>query len=288
MDASQALAAFSALSQPVRLDMFRALARAGDRGMLSGEMGAHLGLLQNTTSANLGVLAQAGLIRKERQGREIRYFADMEGMRDLLAFLMQDCCGGQPELCQPLIETISHPQTRSAMTETPKNVLFLCTGNSARSILAEAILNRLGQGRFKAYSAGSQPQGKVHPLALDQLRRTNHDVSEARSKNWDEFAGDDAPKMDFVFTVCDNAAAETCPIWPGQPVTAHWGLPDPAAAEGSEAEQRLAFSETYKALTNRLSIFINLPLEELDKLSLQKRLDEIGASAAKEKGTTPA
>ncbi len=268
--------------------MFRALARAGDRGMLSGEMGAHLGLLQNTTSVNLGVLAQAGLIRKERQGREIRYFADMDGMRDLLSFLMQDCCGGQPELCQPLIDTISLPQERSAMTDSPKNVLFLCTGNSARSILAEAILNRLGQGRFRAYSAGSQPQGKVHPLALDQLRRTNHDVSDARSKSWDEFAVEGAPKMDFVFTVCGNAAAETCPIWPGQPVTAHWGLPDPAAAEGSEAERRLAFSETYKALTTRLSIFINLPMEELDKMALQKRLDEIGTSGAKDKGAISA
>jgi len=170
------------------------------------------------------------------------------------------------------------------MTDTPKNVLFICTGNSARSILAEAILNRLGQGRFKAYSAGSHPRGEVHPFALDQLRRTNHDVSDARSKSWDDFAGDDAPDMDFVFTVCDRAAAEICPVWPGQPMTAHWGLPDPAHAEGNETEQRLAFSDTYKVLTNRLSIFINLPLEELDKLALQKRLDEIGKSAAKDKG----
>jgi protein-tyrosine-phosphatase len=157
-----------------------------------------------------------------------------------------------------------------------KNVLFLCTGNSARSIIAESILNREGQGRFKAYSAGSNPAGQVHPYAHDLLKNNNHPVADLRSKNWDEFAVDGAPKMDFVFTVCDNAAAETCPVWPGQPISAHWGVPDPAAVEGNEAEKRLAFAETYRFMTNRVSIFVNLPLSSLDKLSLQTRLDEIG------------
>lgn len=156
------------------------------------------------------------------------------------------------------------------------NVLFLCTGNSARSILAEAILNREGKGHFNAFSAGSQPKGTVHPYAIDLLAKLNHATAGLRSKNWDEFAEDGAPVMDFVFTVCDNAANEVCPIWPGQPMSAHWGLPDPATAEGSEAERRLAFADAYRMLTNRIGIFVNLPIASLDKLSLQKRLSEIG------------
>jgi protein-tyrosine-phosphatase len=162
------------------------------------------------------------------------------------------------------------------MTEKKYNVLFLCTGNSARSILAECALNRLGRGRFTAYSAGSFPKGEVHPYALDLLKRQNFATDKLRSKSWDEFAAPDAPKLDFVFTVCDNAAGEICPIWPGQPMTAHWGLPDPAAAEGTEAERRLAFAETLRMLNNRISTFVSLPLKSLDKLSLQKRLNEIG------------
>ncbi len=162
------------------------------------------------------------------------------------------------------------------MTDKIYNVLFLCTGNSARSILAEAIMNRVGNGRFKAYSAGSQAKGEVHPYTLDLLRRTNFDTGFARSKNWDEFTQPGAPEFDFVFTVCDNAANEACPVWPGQPMTAHWGVPDPASAEGSEAEKRLAFSEAYRMLNARISIFTNLPLASIDRLALQKRLDEIG------------
>jgi protein-tyrosine-phosphatase len=156
------------------------------------------------------------------------------------------------------------------------NVLFLCTGNSARSILAEAILNREGKGKFAAYSAGSHPKGEVHPFAIDLLRKMNHATAGLRSKSWDEFAAAGAPEMDFVFTVCDSAAAEICPVWPGQPMTAHWGIPDPAAATGSEVERRLAFAEAYRALNNRISIFASLPLDSLDRLSLQKHLDQIG------------
>ena len=162
------------------------------------------------------------------------------------------------------------------MTDQPLNVLFLCTGNSARSIMAEAILNRLGAGRFKAYSAGSHPKGQVHPYTVQLLKSLNYDTSFARSKPWDEFAKPTAPKMDFVFTVCDDAAGETCPVWPGQPMTAHWGIPDPAAAEGSEAEKHLAFAEAFRMLNTRISIFVSLPMKAIDRLSLQKHLDEIG------------
>jgi arsenate reductase (thioredoxin) len=156
------------------------------------------------------------------------------------------------------------------------NVLFLCTGNSARSIMAEAILNREGLGKFRAYSAGSQPKGTIHPYALDLLRRSNFDVRGFRSKSWAEFSGADAPKLDFVFTLCDDAANETCPVWPGQPMTAHWGIPDPAAATGSEVLIRLAFADAFRMLTNRISIFVNLPFGSLSQMSLQRRLEDIG------------
>jgi arsenate reductase (thioredoxin) len=166
------------------------------------------------------------------------------------------------------------------MSDKPLNVLFLCTHNSARSIIAEAVMNRLGMGRFKAYSAGSQPRGQVHPFAMDLLRHLNYDTSNLRSKSWEEFAAPDAPQLDFVFTVCDNAANETCPVWPGQPMSAHWGLPDPSAAEGNDSERHFAFADTHRMLYQRIGIFINLPMASLDKLSLQKHLDDIGRSKA--------
>ena len=160
------------------------------------------------------------------------------------------------------------------------NVLFLCTGNSARSIIAEAILGREGMGRFKAFSAGSMPRGFVDPTALDVLRKLNYDVSQFRSKSWEEFAAPGAPPLDFVFTVCDDAANEVCPIWPGQPMTAHWGLPDPAAFHGPEPERYILFYDTYRMLFNRISIFCNLPFRSLDSISLQGRLSAIGKTAA--------
>ena len=166
------------------------------------------------------------------------------------------------------------------MTDHLKNVLFLCTGNSARSVLAEAILNRDGLGKFRAYSAGSQPKGAVHPYALDLLTRLNHLTGDLRSKSWDDFAAPGAPKMDFIFTVCDDAAGESCPFWPGQPMTAHWGMPDPAQAIGNEAERRLAFSDAYKVLSTRIGIFTSLPLSQLDRLALKRGLDRIGRSNA--------
>ncbi len=164
------------------------------------------------------------------------------------------------------------------MRDRPFNVLFLCTGNSARSIMAEAILNRIGAGKFESYSAGSAPKGEVHPSTLALLRNLHHDVAGLRSKSWQEFAKPGAPKLDFVFTVCDNAANEVCPVWPGQPMTAHWGVPDPAAVEGNEAERRFAFADCYRMLNQRISIFISLPIANLDRLALQRRLDSIGGT----------
>jgi len=162
------------------------------------------------------------------------------------------------------------------MADRPFNVLFLCTGNSARSILAEAILIKLGTGKFRAYSAGSQPKGRVNPHALQLLQSLGYDASGFRSKSWHEFARPGAPPLDFVFTVCDNAAGESCPVWPGQPMTAHWGVPDPAEAQGSAAEIALAFKDAYRMLHQRIGVFTALPIRSLDQVSLQHRLKEIG------------
>jgi protein-tyrosine-phosphatase len=167
------------------------------------------------------------------------------------------------------------------------NVLFLCTGNSARSIMAEAILNRLGAGKFRAHSAGSQPKGQPHPETIRLLQSLDYDTSKFRSKSWSEFAKPGAPALDFVFTVCDNAAGEACPFWPGQPVTAHWGIPDPAEAKGTPAEIALAFKDAYRMLRQRIEIFVALPIRSLDQLTLQRRLQEIGRTAALAKATEP-
>jgi len=171
------------------------------------------------------------------------------------------------------------------MADRVFNVLFLCTGNSARSILGECLVNRLGGGRFKGYSAGSHPKGAVHPLALAFLRRNRFPTEGLRSKDWREFAVPGAPRMGFVFTVCDKAAAEVCPVWPGQPMTAHWGIADPAAAEGTEAERMVAFRRAYLELERRISLFVSLPMKSLDKLSLQKRLDDIGRTPGGAEGS---
>lgn len=165
------------------------------------------------------------------------------------------------------------------MSDRVYNVLILCTGNSARSIIGECVVERLGKGRFRGFSAGSKPKGKVHPLAIEILRRNNYRIDGLRSKDWTEFAGPDAPRMDFVFTVCDNAAAEECPVWPGHPMTAHWGLPDPAAVEGDEVDRMMAFRQALLSLENRVSVFVSLPIETLDRLRLKAALEEIGQLA---------
>ncbi len=300
MDEKRVAEAFSALGQDVRLKVLRLLIVAGPQGLPAGEIADRLGVRQNTMSANLAVLLAAGLVRNERHGRVIRYFADLGGIGAVIGFLLEDCCGGHPEFCRPVLasalacardgagegggKSCTNNGWGTPMAERsehrPYNVLFLCTGNSARSIIAEAILQRAGVGRFVSFSAGSMPKGEVHPIAIETLKRANHDVSAMRSKSWNEFAEAGAPVMDFVFTVCDNAADEVCPLWPGQPMTAHWGVPDPAAVEGTEAEKAQAFSDTYRMLNNRISVFVNLPYDGLDRVALQKRLDEIGRGSA--------
>jgi len=162
------------------------------------------------------------------------------------------------------------------MTDRIYDVLFLCTGNSARSLIAESVLNTEGKGRFRAWSAGSRPKAEPHPYTIDMLRRFGHDVAGLRSKSWDEFARPDAPVMDFVFTVCDDAAAEECPYWPGQPMSAHWGMPDPAAMAGTEAERRLAFVDAFRVLSRRISLLVNLPLASVDRLAIRRELETIG------------
>ncbi|MBK5934306.1 ArsR family transcriptional regulator [Rhodovulum imhoffii] len=272
MEEKAAIAAFAALAHEIRLDVFRLLVKVGPGGMLAGQIGEKLGVLQNTLSTNLTILLNAGLVKNRREGRAIRYFADMNGVGIVLTYLLEDCCGNRSELCRPLLENLLKDKTMADVY----NVLFLCTGNSARSILAESILNAEGAGRFRAFSAGSRPAGKPHPFAVDLLEGLKHDTSFVRSKSWDEFCGPGAPKMDFVFTVCDSAAAEPCPLWPGHPMSAHWGMPDPAAVTGTDAEKRLAFAETYRMLNRRILAFVNLPLATLDGMSLKQRLDTIG------------
>jgi protein-tyrosine-phosphatase len=158
----------------------------------------------------------------------------------------------------------------------PYNILFLCTGNSARSILAECIMNRVGAGKFRAYSAGSMPKGQVHPQAIKLLAGLGYETAQLRSKSWDEFAKSDGPQFDFIMTVCDNAAGETCPVWPGKPIQAHWGIPDPAAVEGPDSEVALAFADAYRMLNNRIELFTALPIESLDRLAMKRGMDEIG------------
>lgn len=162
------------------------------------------------------------------------------------------------------------------MTERIYNVLILCTGNSARSIMAEALINTMGQGRFRAYSAGSHPTGKVNPFAVENVESVNYPTENLRSKSWDEYATPDAPKMDFIITVCDNAAGEMCPVWPGQPISAHWGFEDPAAVEGTDAEKRRAFEQTFRHMMNRVRLFVNLPLKMLDQTAIKRELANIG------------
>jgi protein-tyrosine-phosphatase/DNA-binding transcriptional ArsR family regulator len=277
MDKVAALLVFESLSSGVRLDIFRLLVKTGPQGLVAGEIGAALALPPTNLSFHLKALSQAQLLSVVQEGRFLRYRANLTLMQGLVAFLTAECCGGQPQQCADLL---LNPGPL-AMPTAPLNVLFLCTHNSARSILAEALLNHLGQGRFTAYSAGSSPREnqQPNPLGLQVLRDAGIATSGLRSKSWDEFATATAPHMDLVITVCDNAAGEVCPYWPGQPATAHWGYPDPSAGEGSEAEKLQAFRQTLLALKRRLELLISLPADKLAKTMLQSSARDLAQSA---------
>ena len=263
---------FTALGHAQRLRVFRLLVRRFPDAVAAGEIGTALGLKPSTLSVYLATLRAAGLIAQERRGTSLRYSADMAGAGALLSFLVGDCCRGRPDLCSPLTDPA---QGVTAMTPGRYNVLFICTGNSARSIFAESILRHEAGDRFAAFSAGTRPRSELNPRAVELLRAKGHDVSVLRAKTVDEFRGPDAPRMDFVFTVCDLAANEECPSWQGQPITAHWGMPDPVKAGGTEAERRLAFQHAYGALRNRILTFSALPIDSLDRVALQRRVDDI-------------
>lgn len=267
---------FATLGHPQRLAVFRLLMRRYPDRVPATELAQALALKPNTLSTYVNALMQAGLVSQERVGTSLRYAIDMNAARETVDYLLRDCCRGRPEICTP--PPCSNASQDTLLTNQKYNVLFICTGNSARSIFAEAILRDLGGDRFVAYSAGTKPRAHLNHFARDVLEQQGHDVSGLRSKNIAEFQGADAPDFDFVFTVCDQAANEDCPSWPGQPITAHWGLTDPVKVGRSDTENGLAFQQTYGALRNRMTGFTNLPISALDPLSLQKAVDDIGQS----------
>lgn len=276
MEMLAATQAFATLGHPGRLAVFRLLMRFAPQGVRPTEIAEALGLKQNTLSHHLADLTEAGLVQVTRQGRSLYYAVDLAATSGLIAHLALDVGRARPDLIPPLQEM--------TMQDSGFNVLFICSGNSARSIFAEALLRDLGQGKVTAHSAGTRPGTALNPFALEVLRRNGHAVDDLRSKHITEFQHPDAPVMDFVFTVCDTAAGEECPPWPGQPITGHWGLPDPVKATGTEAEKALIFAQTYAALRRRIAAFVELPFAELNRLSLQARVDAIGTDTPDLKG----
>ena len=249
--------------------------RFAPQGVRPTEIAAALGLKQNTLSHHLADLTASGLVGVERQGRSLYYAVDLQTTEGLIGYLALDVGRARPDLLAPLLPAGKD----AAMPDTGFNVLFICSGNSARSIFAEALLRDLGKGKFHAFSAGTRPSPQINPFALDVLRRNGHDISGLRAKHISEFQQPESPVMDFVFTVCDTAAAEECPSWSGQPITGHWGLPDPANAPGSEAEKALVFAQTYAALRRRIAAFVELPFDSLNRIALQSRVDAIGSDS---------
>ncbi|WP_164658834.1 helix-turn-helix domain-containing protein [Tropicibacter sp. Alg240-R139] len=263
----------SALAHPNRLEVFRLLMRRYPDAVPAGQIAQALNLKPNTASVYLAALKNAGLIEQTRNGTSLQYTTNLGEVRGLFDGLLAGCCQSRPDLCIPT----TFPEAPIMTDPTrPLNALFICTGNSARSLMAEAILRTEGSGRFNVYSAGTMPSAEPHPKVIELLGVKDHDIGQLRSKSVEEFNGEDAPKMDFVFTVCDHAANEECPTWPGQPMSAHWGLPDPVKAEGTDAQRNLAFQQAYGLLRNRITAFVSLPFETLDRISLQHKIDDIG------------
>lgn len=260
----------STLGHPLRLAIFRLLMRRYPDRVPAGEIAAALGVKASTMSTYLSALARDQLVEKQRVGTSLLYSINMTTVQHLFRYLFKDCCRGRPNICMPF-STGADP-----MSDRKYNVLFICVGNSARSIFAESLLRAIANDRFNAYSAGTRPGSQLNPFALQVLMDKGHDISALRSKDLSEFSHIDAPHFDFVFTVCDQAANEECPAWEGQPVSGHWGMPDPVKVEGTNAEKALAFQRAYGALKARIESFVALPIESLDRISLQKSVDDIG------------
>ncbi|MHA6264351.1 arsenate reductase/protein-tyrosine-phosphatase family protein [Arenibacterium sp. CAU 1754] len=261
----------SVLSHPQRMAIFQLLVRRCPDALAAGEIAQVLDLKPSTASVYLSALTRSGLITQTRRGTFLFYKMNPESAQAMVSELFVDCCRGRPDLCPPLAPLMAKGGTPGRK----HNVLFICSGNSARSIFAEAILRHEAGDRFTAYSAGTTPSPTPNLRALEMLRGKGLDTAGLRSKSLSEFRGPDAPKMDFVFTVCDQAANEDCPTWAGQPISAHWGVPDPVQAQGTDAERNYAFQEAFGALRNRIRAFTALPVDTLDRLSLQKHVDDI-------------
>lgn len=268
---------FATLGHPQRITVFRMLMRRFPDAVPAGELAAELETKASTMSNYLNALQRAGLVTQKRSGTSLLYAINMTNVRQMLDYLVVDCCRGRPDICEPFT------QGTDTMTDRKFNVLFICVGNSARSIFAESLLRDIAGDRFTAYSAGIRPFSELNPFAVQVLEDKGLDVSVLRSKNVSEFTGPDAPEMDFVFTVCNQSANEECPAWEGQPISGHWGMPDPVAADGTDAEKSLAFQNVYGGLKRRIEAFTSLPVESLDRIALQSAVDEIGRIPSEEK-----
>ena len=278
MEATDAALGFAALSQETRLNLMRLLATRGASGMAAGDLAAKLRQAPSTLSFHLSALEQAGLLQSTRQGRHVIYAVRVAGLRSLFGFLTETCCSGRPDLCGDLARLLPEEPLEDDNMTPAFNVLFLCTHNSARSLMAQAILNQIGKGRFNAYSAGSEPARTPMPEVIDKLEALGHDIAPLRCKSWNEFARPDAPRMDFVITLCDTLEGQDCPDLGDKPITAAWPLPDPAKFSGSATERATMINALYGMIRRRLEIFINLPYVSLDRMALKLRLDELGDS----------
>lgn len=264
------------LGHPQRLALFRLLMRRYPNRLPAGEIATVLGQKASTTSAYLSALQQVGLITQKRAGTSLLYSVDMTAVRQTFDFLFTECGRKRPDLLSP-------EKGPKPMTDQTYNVLFICTGNSARSIFAETLLRHAGRGRFNVYSAGTKPSSQLNPFAVELLASKGFDTSDLRAKNVEEFTQPGAPVFDFVFTVCDQAANEQCAAWSGQPISGHWGVPDPVKATGTDAEKSLAFQAAYAALKLRIEAFAALPFDSLDRIALQNAVDDIGREKDTEK-----
>jgi protein-tyrosine-phosphatase/DNA-binding transcriptional ArsR family regulator len=279
VETKQAVLGFSALAQETRLDLMRLLATRGASGMAAGELAAELRQPPSTLSFHLAALEQAQLIQSTRRGRHLIYSVRFFGLRSLFSFLTETCCAGRPELCGDLARLLPEDLPEEDHMTATFNVLFLCTHNSARSLMAQAILDKIGKGRFNAYSAGSEPARSPMREVIDKLQTLGHDVSGLHCKSWNEFTGPDAPHMDFVITLCDTLDGQDCPDVGENPITAAWPLPDPAKFKGTTIERATTINELYGMIRRRLEIFVNLPHASLDRIALKNRLNELGDSS---------